>query len=330
MKAINGLLVSLVAGSCVTAAMAGQDDVTKFIQPKVMNKVHMFGQIGGSGGFGTRAATVVDYYSNVDLGTNSFLFYGTGVTTTGDQLWFEKGGTNSLGNPVGPVASAAKVGEVEFWVVASDATSSAPAQLDCTVTMEMFDQVVDWSPVSTTALPNTCLPSGNDQVNQISLGGFYVDLAGSFAPYNGYVNGYILDTGSAGLAWTCNHGGGFLDSRTWAYNGGSAPVTLSTNVFPAYDGMANYCDGWNHDTNAPAMNYPALGYSQDNFYYDASGDGTYQRNERYFYGGGSFLANLMVRLAGDDGCSFDLDGDGFVGGNDIDYALELISAGCPY
>ena len=115
MKAMNCLLVSLCAGACTTAALAGgQDDVTKFIQPVKVDRVRMVGQIGG-GGFGTRAATQVDYYSNVDLGAESYIFYGTGVHTTGDALHFEKGGLNTFGSPVGPVGSPAKIGTVELW-----------------------------------------------------------------------------------------------------------------------------------------------------------------------------------------------------------------------
>lgn len=323
MKAMNCLLVSLCAGACTTAVLAqGQDDVTKFIQPHKVDRVRMVGQIGGSG-FGTRAATQVDYYSNVDLGGGSWIFYGGGVNNTGDHLVFEKGGYNALGNAIYPVASPAKVGTVEFWVIASDLSSATGAPVDCTVTLEMFDHLIDWSPVATTAIPNTCHTSGDDAVNQVSLGGFYIDLTGGFAPINGYANGYILDTGGAGLAWTMSDGNGFLDERVWAYNGGSPPVALSTTCYCTYDGSNGNCA-------YPDGSYPALGYSADNFYLDANGDGRYSRNERYYYGGLNFLSNLMVRLGGDDGCSFDIDGDGFVSGNDTDYALELIAAGCPY
>ncbi len=321
MKAINGLLVSLVAGSCVTAAMAGQDDVTKFIQPKVMNKVRMVGQIGGGSGFGTRAATKVDYYSNVATSlssTNSWIFYG-GTTTTGDVLHLEKGGFDSQANQIGPVASAAKIGEVEFWIVASDGTANTNLAFDTTVTMEMFDQVVDWLPAG-----STCMPSGNDAVNQVSLGGFYVDITGTLAPVNGYANGYVLPISDAGITWVCNHGTCFLDQRIWEYNGGNPPTTLAASQFNTFDGQAVPC--------AAPGDYPELGYSADNFYFDANNNGIYSAaTERYWFGGGgTFISNLMVRLAGDDGCSFDLNGDGFVGGSDIDYALELIDAGCPY
>jgi hypothetical protein len=324
MKAMNCLLVSLVAGTCASAALAGgQDDVTKWLPHKQVTKAVMRGQLNGGTGFNTRASTQVDFYSCNDTGTSSYIFYGGGVHNSGEHLFMEKGGTNSLGSPIGPVASVSKVGTVEFWVVASDASSVAGSLVDCTITLEMFDHCVDWSPVGTTSAPNTCMPSGDDSINQISLGGFYVDLNGSFAPYNGYANGYILDTCSAGLAWNVTDGNGFIDMRCWDYNGGSVPTIGSTTVYNTFDGEgAGICS-------YPAGGYPALGYSVDNFYFDANNNGRYQRSERYFYGGLPAIANLMIRLGGDDGCSFDLDGDGFVGGGDIDYALELIDAGCP-
>jgi len=324
MKAMNCLLVSLVAGSCATAALAGgQDDVTKYIQPKKIDRVRMVGNIG-SAGFGTRAATEVDYYSNVDTGASSYIFIGGGVHLSGDHLVFEKGGYTSLGGYIYPVASSAKIGTVEFWVVASDLSAATGAPIDCTVTLEMFDYLLDWSPLSTTAAPNTCHTSGDDSVNQVSLGGFYVDLVGSaFGPLNGYANGYILDTGSAGLAWTMPHGSGFLDERCWDYNGGSVPVTPSLVIYTCFNGSFGNCA-------YPDGSYPALGWSADNFYFDANANGTYARNERFFFGGLNFLSNLMVRLGGNDGCSFDLNGDGFVSGDDADYALELVDAGCPY
>lgn len=322
MKAINCLLVSLVAGTCASAALAGGDDVTRALTPKKVEKVRMVGQIGG-GGFGTRVATQVDYYSNVDLGASNYIFYGTGVTTTAEHLFYEKGGYNAGGYVINPVGTPAKIGTVEFWVVASDASSTAGSTVDCTVTMEMFDHCVDWNPLSTTAAPNTCMPSGDDDIAQVSLGGWYVDLNGAYAPYNGYANGYILDTGTAGLAWNNPDGNGFLDMRTWLYNGGSPPVTLATAVYPTYNGSSSTC-GY------AAGGTPQLGYSVDNFYFDADGSTDYTRNERYFYGGAPAIANLMVRLGGDDGCSYDLDGDGFVSGVDIDYGLQLAEAGCPY
>ncbi len=321
MKAMNCLLVSLFAGSCATAALA-QDDVTKYIQPKKVDRVRMVGHLNGAG-FGTRAATEVDYYSNVDLSASNFIFYGTALPQAADHLHFEKGGYNALGNPIYPVASSAKVGTVEFWVVASDLSAATGAPIDCTATLEMFDHMLDWTPAATTAIPNTCHPSGDDSVNQVSLGGFYVDLNGTFGPLNGYANGYILDTGTAGLAWTMPDGNGVLDYRTWQYNGGSPPVALSTNCYPTFNGSNGNCA-------YPAGSYPALGYSADNFWFDNNAGGSIQRTERFFFGGLNFLSNLMVRLGGNDGCSYDLDGDGFVGGNDIDYGLELVDGGCPY
>jgi hypothetical protein len=323
MKAMNCLFVSLVAGTCASAALAGQDDVTKFLPHKQVTKSVMRGNVGGSCGFGTRASTIVDYYSNNDTGASSYIFYGGGVPNCGEHIFFEKGGTNSLGNPVGPVGSGGKIGEVEFWVIASDVSTTAGSLVDCTVTLEMFDHCVDWSPVGTTATPNTCMPSGTDAINQISLGGFYIDLNGSFAPYNGYANGYILDTCTAGLAWGVTDGNGFIDMRCWDYNGGSVPTTTSAVTYPTFNGQgAGVCS-------YAAGGYPILGYSVDNFYFDNVVDGKYTRAERFFFGGLPAVANLMIRLAGDDGCSFDLDGDGFVGGGDIDYSLELIDAGCP-
>lgn len=329
MKAINGLLVSLVAGSCASLALAGGDDVTKFVQPVKMDKVAMRGHIGGS--FGTRTATEVDYFSNVDLGAESYVFYGTGIHTTGDALHFEKGGLNTFGSPVGPVASPSKIGTVELWVVAIDASSGAGSLVDCTITMEMTDTLVDWMPLSTTSVPNTCFPSGDDRVNQVSLGGWYLDLTGSVAPYNYYANGYILDTGTAGLAWNCPDGNAFLDMRCWEFNAADqihdgastiAPV-LSASVYPTYNGSLNVCS-------YPPGAYPALGFSYDNFWFDADNGGTYKRNERYFFGGFPALSNLMVRLGGNDGCSFDMNGDGFVSGDDSDYAGDLNDSGCPY
>lgn len=317
MKAMNCLLVSLVAGSCATAALAQQDTA---LPHKQVTKSVMRGHIGGGGGFGTRVSTIVDFYSNVDTAAaTSYIFYGTTVHNCGEHLFMEKGGTTSLGGPIGPVASVSKIGEVEFWVIASDASSTAGSLVDCTVTLEMFDHCEDWYVIG-----STCKPSGDDSVAQVSLGGFYVDLNGSFAPYNGYANGYVLDTCTAGLAWNVTDGNGFIDYRCFDYNGGSVPTTTSAVTWPTFNGqnggMCTY----------PTGAYPALGYSVDNFYFDnVAIDGHYSRNERYFFNGSPAIANLMIRLAGDDGCSFDLDGDGFVGGGDIDYSLELIDAGCP-
>lgn len=325
MKAMNCLFVSLVAGTCASAALAGDNDVTKFLPHKKMDKVVMRSQLPG-GGFGTRVGPM-DYYSCVDLGPASYLFIGGGVHNSGEHLFYEKVGTNGLGNPVGPVASPAKIGEVEFWVAASDTAVGTGVPVDCTITLEMFDHCVDWSPVGTTAAPNTCMPSGNDAINQVSLGGFYVDLAGTaIAPFNGFLNGYILDLCTPGLAWNNPDGNGFIDFRCWDYNGGSAPIAGALTIYNAFAGQAagpcSYAAG----------SYPANGYSVDNFYFDANANGRFQRNERYFYGGLPAVANLMIRLGTGsigDGCSLDIDGNGFVNGDDVDYAFELIDAGCP-
>lgn len=319
---INCLLVSLIAGTCASAAFAGGDDVTKALTPHKVDKVYMHGLINGNGsGFGTRGDPM-DVYSNVDLGGNSWIFYGGTVHTSGDPIFMEKGGYSSFGVNVGPVASPAKVGIFEFWIVASDGTTGSHG-VPCTITYEMFDTQVDWNPLSTTAVPNTCMPSGDDSVNQVSLGGFYVPLTGAFAPLNGFANGYILDLGGAGLAWTLTDGNAFIDNRCWDNNGTNPPVAISATVYNCYDGSAAVCG-------APAGAYPALGFSVDNFYFDADSNGIYRRNERYFYGGFPFIANLMFRLQADDGCTLDLNGDGFVNGDDIGYAGFVFDGGCPY
>jgi hypothetical protein len=319
MKAINGLLVSLVAGTCASAALAGGDDVTKALTPKKVEKVRMVGNLNG--GFGQRAA-LMDYYANNDLGGGSFIFYGLTVHTSGEPIVLEKQGTNDFNNPVGPVGSASKVGEYEFWVVASDGTTGSHG-VDCTVTTELFSETVDWLPVG-----STCMGTGTgelcaDQVNRVSLGGFYVDLNGSFAPLNGFANGYILDLATAGLPWNSPDPTAFIDIRMWEYNGGNPPTTLSSFVYNTYDGSSSTC------AYAPG-GYPLVGYSADNFYFDADLTNCYGSNERYFYGGPPFVANTMVRLSGDDGCSYDLNGDGFVTGDDTDYGNSLNDAGCPF
>jgi len=323
MRLLNTLLVATLAGTCASSALAdGPDDVTKWLPHKRVTSAVMHGAVNSSRGFGTRASTAVDYYSNVDYGPNSYMFFGGGVHTTGEHLFFEKGAGYSNPMHIGPVGAPARIGEIEFWVVASDLSSTAGTVVDCTVTLEMFDHCVDWSPVGTTSSPNTCMPSGDDSINQISLGGFYVDLAGTNAPYND-ANGFMLDLCEAGLAWTVPDGNVFIDMRCWEYNGGSEPVNLSANVYPMFNGQsAGACS-------FAAGGYPKLGYSYDNFYFDANLDWLYKRNERYFFGGLPAIANLMIRLSGDDGCSFDLNGDGFMNGGDVDYAFELIDAGCP-
>lgn len=323
MKAMNCLLVSLCAGACTSAALAGgQDKVIKCLDAVKCDKVRMVGQVGG-GGFGTRAATLVNYYSNVDLSANRWIFRGTTVHNLGDNVHFEKGGYDINGYAIYPVGSPGKIGEVEFWVIAVDGAQSTGAGVDCTVTLEMFDTVIDWSPVNPSSGPasNTCHTSGDDSINQVSLGGFYVDLTGGAAPYNGFANGYIVDISSA--PWNCPDGNGFIDFRTWDYNGGSPPAVPSALIWATFNGVGVNC-GY------PDGAYPALGWSEDAFSYDVGGDGRYQSSELFFFGGFPFVSNAMIRLAGDDGCSFDLNGNGFVGGDDIGYASELIEAGCPY
>jgi len=326
MKAINGLLVSLIAGSCATVALAdNRDDVTHYIQPKVahqpMRALHI--DLSGNGGFGTRAATQMDYYSNVNTGAGSYIFYGTGLNESGEPIFLEKGGTDDLGDPIGPVASPGKFNEVELWMVTSNGTS-ASAPFDCTITVELFAATVDFA-----NLGSTCLPSGDDSVAQISLGGFYSDLtlqnyalyvitySGLEALYGPYFNWNVLD------------GNCFVDIRGWDPSGGGLSFTRTGNglwLFPAFDGMSPAPCAIAPDA------YPTLGMSFNNFYHDGvTIDGHYSRGERYFFGNdNNFLSNLMVRFAGNDGCSLDLNGDGFVGGVDVDYVGLLIDAGCGY
>lgn len=324
MKAMNCLLVSLVAGTCATSALAQQDQV---LEAHKIDRVRMMGNIGG--GFNTRAATVVDYYSNVDTAPGYIFYSGTATAVAthlaGEHLFFEKGGFDEQNNTIGPVGSATKVGVVEFWTITLDASQATGTPIDCTVTLEMFDHCLDWLIPGTAG---TCTPSGDDSVAQTSVlgGAIQVDLTGTFAPQNGYANGYVLNIGAAGFAWNVPDGNGFYDIRLWEYNGGSAPTTISLKHGPAFDGQPTGVCSY------PAGGYPAFGYSVDNFYTDSNGDGRYQRNERFYFNSTAMtaIANLMVRLSGDDGCSFDINGDGFVGGSDIDYSLILIDAGCPY
>lgn len=330
MITLTTLLVAACAGSAAPVCqVGGPDPDPPALRARRVPGVILHGTVGAGSGFGQRSATEVDYYSNVDIGPNSYLFFGAGVTGVGEPLFLGKGGVNALGHAVGPVGAPAKIGTVEFYVVRSDGSTAGGGECDFTVTLEMFDHVVDWSPVGTTANPNTCMPSLNDAVNQVSLGRVQVDLVGELSPCNGcdpycgYGQGYIVDLAAAGMAWNVIDGTCFFDIQCWNYNGGAPPVQRASILFPMYDGLEDTCI-------APPGSYPAIGYSADNFYLDANNDGRYSRNERYFYGGPPSIANLMLRLGGNDACSLDLDGDGFVGGNDIDYALELMAAGCPY
>lgn len=323
---LNSLLVSLVAGSCASAALAGnQDDVTKFIQPIKVDKVRMVGNLNGNGsGFGSRAWNI-DCYNNADLGAYSYIFWGgLGLNPVGDYLQFEKGGYNSAYNFVSAVAAPAKVGEVEFWLVASDATTNGLTAIPTTVSLELFDALADWLPIA-----STCSPSGDGNIFQINLGGFYVDLTGAFAPWSGYANGYILDVSGlyAGgyFNWNVTDGTAAVRYITWEYNGGNPPVTLAASSAPAFNGHFGPCA-------YPMNGYPLLGWSADNFYWDVNADGIFAASgERYFFGGqNNFTSNLMLRFAGDEGCSYDLNGDTFVNGDDTDYGAIMASSGCPY
>jgi len=324
MSAISCLVLLAMSGACGQPGTLQKEPEPIRLEARRIDRLFMHGMVNGRDGFGTRAAGSVDFYSNVDTSNQGYVFFGGGVHTAGEHLFFEKGGVNGLGNPVGPVGSGGRVGEVEFWVVASDPALADGDPVECTVSLEMFDHCVDWSPNGSTAVPNTCMPSRDDSINQVSLGRFYIDLTGQASPLNAQANGYIFNSGAAGFAWDVTDGNGFIDIRCWEYNGGGEPVTLSNAVYPAFNGLGlGQCS-------YPVSRYPALGYSVDNFYFDNNADARYSRNERFFFQGDPEIANLMIRLGGADGCSFDLDGNGFVNGVDIDYALELVANGCPH
>ena len=74
---------------------------------------------------------------------------------------------------------------------------------------------------------------------------------------------------------------------------------------------------------------PDLGYSSDDYYVDQNGDGLFTSAERFSFGGYPLVANMAITLYSDDGCALDLNGDGFVNGDDIDLISAMIEEGCP-
>lgn len=328
---VNSLLVSLVAGSCATVALAaGQDDVTKTLTAYKVDKVRMVGNVnGGGGGFGSRLA-LVNCYNTADLGAYGYLFWGgLGLSYCGDTMAFEKSGYTAAYTFVAPVAAPAKVSEVEFWLVASDPTTNGFTAVDATVTVELWDVLADWLPAA-----STCAPSGDANLFQVYMGGFYVDLTGGLAPWTGYANGYVVDVSGlyAGgyFNWNVTDGNACVAVGCWAFNGGSPPVALSSNTACAFMGTTGPCV-------RPQQDYQLLGWSQNFFYWDADASGTFDLspNERYWYGGPNGVSpnafsSLMLRLAGDEGCSYDLNGDTFVNADDTDYGALMAGGGCPY
>lgn len=161
------------------------------------------------------------------------------------------------------------------------------------VTVEFFERFSEWRPLSAGV--------AGGSLGKVS---FRVDCDGPQCRTHhidlNALGGISLPRGQCCVAVRCSYTG--RDPGPSGY-----PVFRSGDMFPG----------------------PDVGYSADNFYSDANGDGRFTANERLSLGGFPNVANLAVTLYGDDGCALDFNGDGFVNGVDIDKVLALIAGGCP-
>jgi len=287
------IAMMLVAGGADALAQSGEPAARTTIEPGSV----VLGD-RSRGGHGRRQLT--DFYSNVDQGPSSYLANGSSVHGAMDLLFLGRDENGAGAQTDLPM----KVSQVEFWTVVSDGSSTSDDPFSMTITLDFYDEIVDWAPVP-------------EPVNRERLAGFQVDIVdpNCFDCWDGSV---LVDLGAS--AFTIPRGRCFVDVRCWEYSPGVAPTVVSEIAYPMFNGIAS------PDYEGQ---YPLTGFSADSFYFDANADGVYQRNERYFFGGAPFLANLMIALRGDDGCTMDFNGDGYVNGDDIDRVMELIDRGCP-
>lgn len=282
------LVLMLASGSAAVAQTAAPPARVR-VDPSAVRSAGF-----APGGGGRTSAT--DFYSNVNTGSSAFLFLMSDVHGAMEPLFLGREDPDTGLQTDLP----AKVSEIEFWIVASDTSSSADPY-SATITIDFYDEITDWAP-----LPGP--------VNSGFIAGFQVDLVDACPGCGG---GYVISLGDDSFG--VPRGRCCVDLRCWEYNDGAPPTVVSQALSLPFNGFAPGFDG----------EYPLAGFSGDNIYLDTSGDGVYQRNERYFAGGAPHVTNLMVALRGDDGCTIDFNGDGYVNGDDIDRIVELIERGCP-
>lgn len=332
MKAMNGLLVAMIAGSCASMASAGgNDDVTRAVQlRRPMSKINMIDMSSG-GGFGTRVAQQMAYYQNQD---DAFVNW-TIAPTLGEPIFFEKGGTATVGGSpvaVGPVAAPARLNEFDVAFVTFDGTSSTDHNTSgFTFAIELFSDTIDWM-----WLANTCAPSGDNSVAQtnftvypVGMGLVYIDVPGGATNHSafGFIGVSVESFYSTGyFNWSVADGNCFVDLRFYT---DPTLTAYSAEVNPGYNFAPGLVGGCGPSTANPGT-YPALGFSFNNMYLDNNADGKYDRAERFFFGNDNGTeANAWLALYGSDGCE-DYDGNGFPNADDAAYIGEVTLTGCSY
>lgn len=327
MKAMNVLLVSLIAGSCASVASAGGDDVTRSVPLRpAMTRIRTL-DMSGNGGFGTRASQSMTYYSNFDDAVINW----TLAPTLGEPIFLEMGGTANVGGSpvtIGPVAAPAKLNSFDLSFVTHDINSSTDhSTSDVVFSIELWSDTIDYL-----FLGSTCAPTGDDSVAQNSPSFPYGmgALGFSFGPLTNQYgwNATNIDITTAYTIpyfnWSVADGNCFIDVRFWS---DTTFTTYGSVAFPGY----NAPPGGNCGTGTTNPgSYPTLGYSFNNMYLDNDANFVYNRGERFFFGNDQpVIANMRVVLRGDDGCT-DSDGNGFINGDDAAYMGEIELTGCAY
>jgi len=209
---------------------------------------------------------VIVVYDNAPAGANGFYFWENGPTTYAvlDRLSFTPGGASG-----GPV-TLTQLDNIGFTLPPGDAGGNLDVLID------VYNTVTPTAPVGT---PVNTLPLGTQIVLEFDA-----------VPPNTTAGGQIY-------------------TLTLPVDISAAAVTvpdddLGVKVTIALEGTQTLHptikQAWNGNPTTPGQ-FPSVGSSADNFWFDFNLNGIIESNESYWFNGGTFTANLLIKLEGDYG-----------------------------